>query len=49
MLSDPPVPVTPNKDPGHAIRTGLIAVCEIDMTGGDKHISRDLPDLRHRI
>ena len=49
VLSDPPVPVAPYKDPSHSIRTGLVAIGEIDVTGGDHYVRCDLPDLRHRI
>ena len=49
MLRDPPVTVAPDKDPGHAIWTEIIAVGEIDLAGGDHYIFGNLTNQRHRV
>ena len=43
MLCNPPVPVAPDEDPGHAMGAGGVAIGEIDMARGDRDIGRDLP------
>jgi hypothetical protein len=49
MLGNPPVAVAPHQNPCHAVRVGFVAIGEIHVARGNRHIRIDLPDLRHRI